>query len=302
MDNQRYPANNTTSGVLVVDKPIGMTSHQVVQVIRRGTNIKRAGHTGTLDPRASGVLVVLVGPAVRLSEYVSAEDKRYQATIKLGERTDTYDGDGVVTRTSDVDVTREQFAEALTHFVGEIEQTPPIYSAIKIKGRHAYDMARNGEEFEMASRIIKVHSLELVEWNSPEAVVDVHCSSGTYVRSLAHDLGEMLGCGANLIGLRRTKSGRFTLKDANPLSKLIEAFDNNSWYQYLIPAADALSDWTAVVLTNEEVDLVRHGHRIVRDQGDEKMIRAITEQGELVALMEFDKESGEYQPKKVFFA
>ncbi len=163
-------------------------------------------------------------------------------------------------------------------------------------------MARNGEEFEMEPRIIKVHSLELVEWNMPEAVVDVHCSSGTYVRSLAHDLGEMLGCGANLIGLRRTKSGRFTLKDANPLSKLVEAFDNNSWYQYLIPAAEALSDWTAVVLTNEEVDLVRHGHRIARNQGDEKMIRAITEQGELVALMEFDKESGEYQPKKVFFA
>ena len=118
MDNQRYPANNTTSGVLVVDKPIGMTSHQVVQVIRRGTNIKRAGHTGTLDPRASGVLVVLVGPAVRLSEYVSAEDKRYQATIKLGERTDTYDGDGVITNTSDVNVTREQFEEALDPFCG----------------------------------------------------------------------------------------------------------------------------------------------------------------------------------------
>ncbi|MDP2964969.1 MAG: tRNA pseudouridine(55) synthase TruB [Pelolinea sp.] len=302
MDNQRYPANNTTSGVLVVDKPIGMTSHQVVQVIRLGTNIKRAGHTGTLDPRASGVLVVLVGPAVRLSEYVSAEDKRYQATIKLGERTDTYDGDGVVTRTADVNVTREQFEEALIHFVGEIKQVPPIYSAIKIKGRHAYDMARNGEEFEMESRIIHVHSLELVEWNIPEVVVDVHCSSGTYVRSLAHDLGEMLGCGANLIGLRRTKSGRFTLKDANPLRKLTEAFDNNSWYQYLIPAAEALSDWPAVILSNEEVDLVRHGHRIARDQGDEKMIRAITDQGELVALMEFDQESGEYQPKKVFFA
>src|SRR4030066_1039226 len=116
---------NAVSGVLVVDKPVGLTSHDVVQNIRRGTNIKRAGHTGTLDPRASGVLVVLVGPAVRLSEYVSAEDKRYQATIKLGERTDTYDGDGVVTRTSEVDVTREQFAEALTHFVGEIEKTPP---------------------------------------------------------------------------------------------------------------------------------------------------------------------------------
>ncbi|HUV15331.1 MAG TPA: tRNA pseudouridine(55) synthase TruB [Pelolinea sp.] len=302
MDDKKYPVQNTTSGVLVIDKPIGLTSHQVVQVIRRGTNIKRAGHTGTLDPRASGVLVVLIGPAVRLSEYISAEDKRYQATIKLGEKTDTYDGDGVITGTSEVNVTREQFEESLSQFVGEIEQVPPPYSAVKVKGRHAYDMARNGEEVQLKPRIIQVHSLELVEWNPPEVVVDVHCSSGTYVRSLAYDLGEMLGCGANLIGLRRTKSGRFTLKDAQPLRKLSDAFENNSWFRYLIPAADALSEWPSVTLTNEEVDLVRHGHRIPNHDLTDQMVRAITDQGELVALMELDKEAGEYQPKKVFFA
>jgi len=293
---------NSASGVLVVDKPIGMTSHQVVQVIRNGTHIKRAGHTGTLDPRASGVLVVLIGPAVRLSEYVSAEDKRYQATIKLGERTDTYDGDGTVTGTSEVNVTMEQFEQALQQFVGEIEQVPPPYSAIKVKGRRAYEMARQGEEVELEPRIINVHSLELIEWNSPEAVVDIHCSSGTYVRSLAHDLGEVLGCGANLTGLRRTKSGRFTLKDAIPLRKLGEAFDNNSWYQYLIPAAEALSDWPSITLINDEVDNVRHGHRVARDGSEGQMVRAITEQGELVALMEYDAETKEYQPRKVFFA
>lgn len=302
MDDYRNPSQNMTSGVIVIDKPIGLTSHQVVQVIRRGTNIKRAGHTGTLDPRASGVLVVLIGPAVRLSEYISAEDKRYQATIKLGEKTDTYDGDGVVTGTAEVNVTREQFEEALKDFVGEIEQVPPPYSAIKIKGRHAYDMARNGEDVQLEPRIIKVHSLEMVEWNLPEVVVDVHCSSGTYVRSLAYDLGEKLGCGANLIGLRRTKSGRFSLKDAQPLRKLSEAFDNNSWYRYLIPAAEALSEWPSITLTNEEVDQVKHGHRIPNRGLTEALVRAITDQGELVALMELDKESAEYQPKKVFFA
>jgi tRNA pseudouridine55 synthase len=302
MENRHNPARNSASGVLVVDKPIGMTSHQVVQVIRNGTHIKRAGHTGTLDPRASGVLVVLIGPAVRLSEYVSAEDKRYQATIKLGERTDTYDGDGTVMGTSVVDVTSDQFEEALQQFVGEIEQVPPPYSAIKVQGRRAYDIARNGEDVELEPRVITVHSLELIEWNSPEAVVDVHCSSGTYVRSLAHDLGEVLGCGANLTGLRRTKSGRFTLKDAIPLRKLVEAFDNNSWYQYLIPAAEALGDWPSIILNNEEVDAVRHGHRVPREDGTDKMVRAITEQGELVALMDFDVETSEYQPRKVFFA
>lgn len=302
MENRQPPMRNMASGVLVVDKPIGMTSHQVVQVIRNGTHIKRAGHTGTLDPRASGVLVVLLGPAVRLSEYVSAEDKRYQATIKLGEKTDTYDADGTITGTSEVNVTMEQFEEALKQFVGQIEQVPPPYSAVKVKGRRAYEMARNGEEVQLEPRIINVHSLELIEWNAPEVVIDVHCSSGTYVRSLAYDLGEVLGCGANLTGLRRTKSGRFTLKDSTPLRKLNEAFENSSWYQYLIPAAEALSDWPSITLNNEEVDNVRHGHRIERGSSEGDMVRAITEQGELVALMEFDSETSEYQPKKVFFA
>jgi tRNA pseudouridine55 synthase len=301
MNEDKSQVKNTISGVLIVDKPVGMTSHQVVQTIRRGTRIKRAGHTGTLDPRASGVLVVLIGPAVRLSQYISAEDKRYQANIKLGEKTDTYDAEGKVTGTAEVNVTHEQFEEALQQFVGEIEQVPPPYSAIKIKGKHAYDLARKGEEVELEPRLINVYSLDLLEWNTPEAVIDIHCSSGTYVRSLAYDLGEVLGCGGYLTGLRRTKSGRFSLRDAVPLRKLTEAFEANDWYQYLIPAAEALSDWPSITLTNEEVELVKHGHRIPREDGSENMVRAITEQGELVALMQFDIDNKEYQPRKVFF-
>jgi tRNA pseudouridine55 synthase len=292
---------NTISGVLVVDKPVGLTSHDVVQIIRKGTNIRRAGHTGTLDPRASGVLVVLIGPAVRLSEYVSASDKRYQAVMALGASTDTYDADGTVTATSPVEVTEQQFEEALTSFVGEIEQIPPPYSAVKVKGKKAYEMAREGEEVDLAPRKIKVYSLELLEWAPPEVVVDVYCSSGTYVRSLAHDLGETLGCGAHLVGLRRTKSGRFTLRDAVPLRKLREAFETGNWYQHLIPAAEALSDWTSLELTHEQVEAVRHGHRVVVEATMGEWIRAISEQGELVALMEFDPETNEYQPRKVFF-
>src|SRR5512141_1834158 len=246
---------NVVSGVLVVDKPIGLTSHDVVQIIRRGTGIRRAGHTGTLDPRASGVLVILIGPAVRLSEYVSASDKRYQAVLRLGASTDTYDADGQVTRSRPVEnITEEQFESELQKFVGEIEQVPPPYSAVKGKGRKAYEMAREGEEVDLAPRKIKVYSLELLEWAPPEAVIDVYCSSGTYVRSLAHDLGEALGCGAHLVGLRRTKSGRFTLRDAVPLRKLKEHFDNGTWYQLLIPAAEALSDWKAIDLTQDQVE------------------------------------------------
>ncbi len=301
-NNSGFDVKNTISGVLVVDKPVGMTSHDVVQVIRKGSNIRRAGHTGTLDPRASGVLVVLIGPAVRLSEYVSASDKRYQAVIMMGTTTDTYDADGKTTSSSPVDVTEEQFATELQKFVGQIEQVPPPYSAVKIQGRKAYELARKGEEVELEPRTINVYSLELLEWAPPEVVLDVYCSSGTYVRSLVNDLGERLGCGATLTGLRRTKSGRFTLRDAVPLRKLNEAFADGTWYQYLIPAAEALSDWPTIELTHEEVETIRHGHRINAAATEQKKVLGVSEQGELVALMELDEETVEWQPKKVFFS
>lgn len=290
--------NNLVSGVLVVDKPVGLTSHDVVQIIRRGTGIRRAGHTGTLDPRASGVLVVLIGPAVRLSEFVSAEDKRYQATIRMGSSTDTYDSEGINTPEVPVNVERELFTELLTKFVGEIEQKPPPYSAVKVQGQKAYDMARRGEEVDLAPRIIHVHSLELLEWAPPEVVVDVHCSSGTYVRSLAHDIGEQLGVGAHLVGLRRTRSGRFTLRDAVSLRRLREAFEQGSWAQHLIPAAEALADWPAVELTEENLQKIRNGIRIPAKPEDTGMARAVSDQGDLVAIVEVN--NGEWKPRKVF--
>lgn len=305
MSEQEFDMKNAISGVLVIDKPVGMTSHDVVQIVRRGTGIRRAGHTGTLDPRASGVLVVLVGPAVRLSEYVSASDKRYQAIIRLGESTDTYDGDGEVTRRSPVDITEEQIEEALTQFEGTVEQVPPAYSAKKINGQKAYELARKGEEVELDAKEIDVYHLELLEWELPEAIVDVYCSSGTYVRALANDLGDVLGCGGHLVGLRRTKSGEFALRDAIQLRKLQDAFENGDWYKYLIPAAEALSDWPSRELSFEEVELVRHGHRIPVEEAPENpdhWVRAISQQGELVALLEYAPEQKEWQPRKVFFS
>lgn len=302
MEDNNLSIKNAISGVLVVDKPIGLTSHDVVQIIRKGTNIRRAGHTGTLDPRASGVLVVLLGPAVRLSEYVSASDKRYQAIVRLGTTTDTYDADGRVLASSPVEVTEAQFEEALKGFVGEIEQVPPPYSAVKVKGRKAYEMAREGEEVDLQPRKIQVYNLDLLEWAPPEAVIDVYCSSGTYVRSLAHDLGARLGCGAHLVGLRRTKSGRFTLRDAVPLRKLRDAFEVGNWYQYLIPAAEALSDWPAIELNADQVEDIRHGHRVPATPDSKGWARGISQQGELVALLEIDPASSEWQPRKVFFS
>jgi tRNA pseudouridine55 synthase len=276
-----------------------------VQIIRRGTGIRRAGHTGTLDPRASGVLVILIGPAVRLSEFVSASDKRYQATLRLGSSTDTFDAEGRITAappTVSVDsITEEKFEQNLQQFIGEIEQVPPPYSAVKVQGRKAYEMAREGEEVELAPRKIQVYTLELLEWAPPEAVVDVFCSSGTYVRSLANDLGKALGCGAHLIGLRRTKSGRFTLRDAVPLRRLQEAFVAGNWYKYLIPAAEALGDWPMVELDADQVELVRHGHRVPAAPDSPNQARGVSEAGDLVALLELDAATNEWQPKKVFF-
>jgi len=290
---------NRVSGVLVVDKPVGLSSHDVVQIIRRGTGIRRAGHTGTLDPRASGVLVVLIGPAVRLSEYVSASDKRYQATIRLGSSTNTYDSEGTVVSNNPLgELNEEEFEDLLQKFTGEIIQTPPPHSAVKVQGKKAYERARAGEEFEIEPRTINVYSLDLLEWAPPEVVIDVFCSSGTYVRSLANDLGNEMGVGAHLVGLRRTKSGRFTLRDAVSLRRLRESFEVGDWYQFLIPAAEALADWPIVELDADETELMRHGHRIKAEVEGPEWARAVTDQGDLVALVQLVE--GEWQPRKVF--
>ena len=202
-----------------------------------------------------------------------------------------------------MNISYEELEETLKTFIGEVDQIPPAYSAIKINGEKAYERARRGEEVEMEPRKVRVDSIELLDWESPEAIIDIQCSSGTYVRSLIHDLGEKLGCGATLVGLRRTKNGRFSLRDAVSLRRLQEAFVNGDWYRFLIPAAEALGDWYTVELTLDQVDQVRHGHRVpaVEDVPTDTIARAVSEEGELVALVEYDPEAHEWQPRKVFF-
>lgn len=294
------------NGLLIVNKPVGPTSHDIVYRIRKWSGERRVGHTGTLDPLASGVLVICLGTATRISEYVLHSDKRYTAVIRLGQTTATYDSQGRVVDQRPVDLTQDQIEPALAAFRGEITQTPPAYSAVQVGGRRAYDMARQGEEVELAPRKIQVHHLEVLEWAPPEVVVDVHCSSGTYVRSLANDMGNALGTGAYLVGLRRTKSGRFSLRDATPLRKLQEAFQAGNWYQFLIPAAEALTDVPAVELNPDDVEEVRHGHRAKAAPGvpQPDLVRGVSAAGELIALMlpaTGEDGSPEWQPKKVFF-
>lgn len=300
-DDDSRKLKNAISGILIVDKPLRMTSHDVVAIIRKGTGLRRVGHTGTLDPRATGVLVVLIGPAVRLSEYLVCEKKGYEATIRFGSVSDTYDGDGVITSTDSAIPDEDAILDAMESFVGEIEQVPPAYSAIKIHGRKAYDMARNGEEVDLAARKVTVHSFDMIEYIPPELTADVICSAGTYIRSIAHDLGEKLGCGAYLSGLRRTISGHFSLRDAIPLEDLRKAFEDGTWFQYLIPAAEAL-DYEEIEPDTETETMILHGRRVPAGEGKhDAMAKVVSAQGELMALLEYVPETNEWKPKKVFY-
>ena len=302
-DEDSRKLKSAISGLLIVDKPSGMTSHDVVAVIRKGTGLRRIGHTGTLDPRASGVLVILIGPAVRLSEYLVCDKKGYEAMIRFGSVSDTYDADGSVIQTGrSAPEDEEEIIEAMAEFTGEIVQVPPAYSAVKIHGQKAYDLARKGEEVNLSARKITVYSFDFIEYARPELTADIICSSGTYIRSIAHDLGQKLGCGAYLSGLRRTKSGKFTLRDAIPLSDLQKAFEDGAWYQYLIPAAEALNEYEEIILDIDTEADILHGRRIPAEAGPhDHMAKAVSEQGELIALLEFDPENTEWKHKKVFY-
>lgn len=250
------------AGLLVLDKPKGWTSHDAVERVRKVTRIQRIGHAGTLDPLATGVLVLLVGPATRLAEFLLGHDKRYRATIRLGIRTDTDDAEGRILSERPVEVSRESFEETLRSFVGEITQIPPAFSAIRQGGERLYEKARRGETVTPSPRRVRIDALHLVEWNPPWATIEVACSAGTYIRALARDIGEQLGCGAHLAELRRLASGPFTLADAVPWETLEAAARSGEWLRYLRPMADALPDWPPITPAPEILNRLRHGQPI----------------------------------------
>ena len=216
-------------GFINVDKPKGMTSHDVVAILRRITKIKQIGHTGTLDPFATGVLPICIGKATRLIEYLD-DDKAYLATIQFGMNTDTYDVDGSVVERFDKKITNSELEEVLGQFRGDIEQYPPIYSAIKVNGKKLYEYARKGEEVEIKPRKVCVSELTLKEFDFETQIAKVYvkCSAGTYIRSIAFDIGKLLGCGAHLIGLVRTQAGRFVIENAVMLEGLSTEKVNDS--------------------------------------------------------------------------
>jgi tRNA pseudouridine55 synthase len=287
-------------GLLVIDKPTGPTSHDIVNIVRRGTQIRKVGHTGTLDPYASGVLLILLGSATRLAEYLLEVDKEYLATIRFGSATSTFDAAGRVTATRPFTFREESLEAKMQTFIGERMQVPPVYSAIKIGGRKAYDMARAGEEVEMAPRKVHIYELALLRWESPNAVVRVRCSRGTYIRSIAHDIGEAMGTHAHLVTLRRIRLGPFAVEHATPLEELKRRFLENTWEKIAMPASAILDGWSTVQLTAEEAEKLRNGIAISASEGATGRARALAPEGELLAVLEADPQAGTWQPRKVF--
>jgi tRNA pseudouridine55 synthase len=287
------------SGILLLDKPSGPTSHDMVAQVRRGAGLRQVGHSGTLDPLASGLLVLCLGPATRLSEYLLNKDKRYEARLLLGQTTNTYDTQGEVTARSDLLPTEEQFLAALGPFRGTIAQRPPAFSAIKMNGRKAYELARRGEEVDLASRPVDILSLDLTAWEPPECSLSVHCSAGTYIRSLAHDLGQSLGCGACLSALRRVASGAFGVEQAVSLADLQAAFGAGDWQRYLLPADSALSDWPAVSCSPAESQRLRQGQAVRGAAADQTWARGYDASGQFFAILRADPAGGLWRPHKI---
>ncbi len=291
-------------GILNMHKAIGMTSHDVVARVRKLIKQRRVGHTGTLDPAASGVLPICVGQATRMAEYLSESGKAYEATITLGVVTDTYDAEGTVLRTANTDgITLDNLQMALSSFIGQQQQIPPRYSAIKIQGQPAYKRVRAGEEIELAARSVEITELRLLRWNSPQLTLAIECSKGTYIRSLAYDLGEKLGCGAHMSGLVRTRSGPFTLADSITLEQLAEAVEQQTVSHLLFPADKAVQHLPQLFIDDETVKHVLHGnafqHNIQANEAD-ALARVYDSAHHFLALATWDAEQQRWQPKKVF--
>src|SRR5579884_210345 len=251
-------------GILNINKEVGMTSHDVVGRVRRLLKQKRVGHAGTLDPAAGGVLPICIGQGTRVAEYLSESGKAYQAEIVFGIVTDTYDAEGAIIRQSDTTgLTLEMIEQALPAFLGPQMQLPPRYSAIKIQGQAAYKRVRAGEEVTLQPRAIEIYALQIVAWHpssSPRLTLAVECSKGTYIRSLAYDLGERLGYGAHLSALIRTRSGPFTLAESITIEQLAEAIENGNLAAYLHPIDSALQQYPALYLDTATAIGARHGN------------------------------------------
>jgi tRNA pseudouridine55 synthase len=307
------------NGILIVDKPEGLTSHDVVACLRRILKTKRIGHTGTLDPFATGVLVMLVGKATRLAQFLDKDKKEYEATVRFGFETDTGDvsGSAKQIQNSKFKIQDEEIKQVLKDFRGEIEQTPPMYSAKKVDGKKLYELARKGIEIERKPVKVTIYEIEIIKDRKPKTEdpqkndfglwtldfgLKVSCSAGTYVRTLAEDIGKKLQIGAHLAALRRTRAGQFDLSKAVTLEKLEEIVSENKLGEVLISMNDALAHLPEVILSDEEIKNTQNGKKLKFEDAEIKnnqAIRMIDAAENLLAVGFYDEEQKFIQPRIV---
>ena len=282
MGKRRNKGRNI-SGIVVLDKALGVSSNGALQEAKRIYDANKAGHTGSLDPLATGVLPLCFGEATKVSQFLLDSDKKYRARIKLGVRTDSGDSEGnVIFSCGDFQISRAKVEKGLKNFKGEIEQIPPMYSALKVNGVPLYKMARKGETIEREARPVTIYSIELTEFSADEIELEIACSKGTYIRTIADDLGELLGCGAHVTALRRTQAGVFTEDDcvtAQSLKSEKEAAGFDQIDQHLIPMDEAIADLPEVVLPSITASCIKKGQAVlVRHLPEEGLVRLYEEE------------------------
>jgi tRNA pseudouridine55 synthase len=297
-------APDALDGILVVAKEPGPTSHDIVALVRRLTGVKRVGHGGTLDPFAAGVLPVFIGHATRLVEYHMGDRKEYRATVCFGARSTTDDLEGELTPTDGLAPTRQVVERALGDFLGEIEQVPPDYSAVRVAGRKAYELARHGEKPELRARRVTINTLDVLDWDASDAArpivqLLIGCSAGTYIRSIARDLGERLGSGAYLGALTRTASGPFRIEQSHKLDDVRAALSTGRTRGLLLPMDSGL-DFPELTLTQVELEHLARGQQLRRSGSlpADGLVRVRNHAGRLVAIARVTADT--LQPEKVF--
>ena len=302
----RSSAAGAVSGILNIDKPAGATSMDVVRRIKRASKVKRVGHGGTLDPVATGVIPICLGQGTRMMEYLVDGTKEYRCTIELGVETDTYDSLGTVTARGDASaVSRRDVEDALASFHGVIEQVPPMFSALKKGGKRLYDLARSGIEVEREPRRVEVLDVRLVDWAPRSATVEVTCGRGFYMRSLAHDLGQSLGCGGHLSSLTRLRSGPLSLEEAISVEEAEERFEDDTWRECVQPIDVAVGRMRAVIVGRQVEDRLRHGRPLSGSLrmpflGPDEQCRVYSTDGRFLAIVSFDASAGDWKPQRVF--
>ena len=300
---QRPPG---VDGIINIDKPVGITTMDVVRRIKRVSSQKRVGHGGTLDPFASGVVAVCLGQATRMMEYLIEGTREYRALVVFGVETDTYDSDGEVTRTIDPSaLTLPEIEGALARFQGTFDQVPPMYSALKQKGKRLYDLARAGIEVERSPRRVEVTRLEMLDWSPPGLTIELTCGRGFYVRSLAYDLGQVLGCGGHLKTLVRLRSGPFTISEAMSLPEAEERLAQDGWCRWL-NAPDVVVRHLRAAVVGERVEkMIRNGRALpsgvrVPPTRPGELCRVYSNEGRFVGIISFSAAKGQWEPDRVF--